>query len=107
MQLEKIVDLSFCSILLDEFESRPITNRADINSLVTTLIQQNVVSKSSIISMREWAKNYSNENVDIQNNLSSCTYMPLEDKIQLHSQQIQSNEIKIFNDDRTDDNNIL
>ena len=57
--------------------------------------------------MQERAKNYSNENLDIQNNLCSCTYIPLEDTIQLHSQQIQNNEIKIIIDDRTDNNNIL
>ena len=50
-------DFSFCSVLLDESESRSIINRPDINSLLDNLEQDGLMTSVTVEGLRERALN--------------------------------------------------
>ena len=105
--LRKNSDFSFCSVLLDRSESRSIAFRPDINSLISKHTKENILSPHLASTMTQRAKKcHPNESL-VKKYLFESTFVPLEDSMALHSEDILNDEIKVILDDRKDDNGNL
>ena len=76
-------DFSFCSVLLDESESRSIKYRPDINSLLDQLTTDNYLSSATVKAMHERAIGSGPSEEIIKKCLVGATYVSLEDALLL------------------------
>ena len=92
-------DFTFLSKLLNESESRSISNRADINDLLDKFEKNGFIAKRIIDDMREMAskKEYSYD--FLKRYMIGATYLPLQDCLKLQGNLNDTNLIQITRED--------
>ena len=101
-------DFSFCSMILDEHESKSIACRPDINSLLLKLEKEKVLCQSTVSSMQKRAKDwYADNKTKVEKSLDGSTYVPLDDALYTHCIGNIDKPIKVIIDNRKDDNRNL
>ena len=92
-------NFAFCSKLLEESESRSIVNRPDINALLDNLVQHHILCPEAAQSFCDHAKSVYPDQSVFDPYLHGCTYMPLNDAMDLQKAIGEDKHIFICEDD--------
>ena len=99
---------SFCSLLLDESESRSIANRPDINSLLDNLKNDGLLTSETVDGIRKRSRNNCPSDEVMEKCLEGSTYVGLEDSMQMQHEIVEGNFIEVtINDDTSSDIQVI
>jgi hypothetical protein len=97
-------NFDFCSYISGEDEARAITNRPDINALLTTLAEKKVISKYTAQCRRTAALELTKD-MDFTKYTKGATYVPLDICIHFHRESSCPKRIRFIKDTNDERNN--